>query len=163
MALLKADLDHALAGMNVSPEAGNAGSHHFEEHTSEVQLRIQAPSLTSLFEEAARGLAELLLGGDADRAREAAQTEPVELVRLTGRDRAALLVNWLNELIFLSETQHRVYTRVQVLYASDRELEARVQGAMAEALGTPVKAATLYGLSVEAEAGGFTATVVLDV
>jgi SHS2 domain-containing protein len=132
--------------------------HAFEEHTGEVRLRVEAPTLEGLFEEAARAMAELMLDtrpGPAD--------EPPEAVSLVARDPEALLVDWLNELIFLSETRKRIYTDVRVQRATDTALEATVRGVLPETLGTAVKAATLHGLRITRSPQGYAATVVLDV
>jgi SHS2 domain-containing protein len=132
--------------------------HAFEEHTGEVRLRVEAPTLAGLFEEAARGMAELMLDAGVETAE-----EPGETVRIVAKDREALLVDWLNELVFLSETRKRIYTDVRVDVASDTVLEATVRGVFPETLGTAVKAATLHGLAIEESPGGYAATVVLDV
>lgn len=135
-----------------------AARHSFEDHTGEVRLRLEAPTLAALFEEAALGLAELML-----EAPSGADEEPEQSVTVEARDCEALLVAWLNELVFLSETRGRVYTEARVHSVSDTRLEASVRGVFTETLRTAVKAATLHGLRVEQSARGFTATVVLDV
>jgi SHS2 domain-containing protein len=132
--------------------------HAFDDHTGDVRLRVEAPTLPGLFEEAARGLAELML----ERAMELG-LNGAERVSLRAPDREALLVDWLNELIFLSETRQRIYTDVTVHRASDTELVATVRGVLPEALRTAVKAATLHDLRVVEAQGGYSATVVLDV
>ena len=132
--------------------------HSFEDHTGEVRLRLEAPTLAALFEEAALGLAELMLEGPSD-----ANEEPEQSVTVEAPDCEALLVAWLNELVFLSETRGRVYTEVRVHSVSNTRLEASVRGVFPETLRTAVKAATLHGLRVEQSAHGYTATVVLDV
>ena len=138
---------------------GGPASHRFGEHTGEVRLEVSAPTCEELFAEAGRGLAELMLG-EVPRASAASETRPVEV---HGRDRAALLVDWLNELIFLSETSKQVFTRFEVERITETEARARVAGVAAEALKTPVKAATLHGVSVSRGKGGWQASVVLDV
>jgi SHS2 domain-containing protein len=132
--------------------------HAFEDHTGEVRMRVEAGTLAELFEEAARGLAELM-------QERPAPPDPgsAEHVRLRARDAEALLVDWLNELVFLSDTRERVYTDVRVTHITDTELEATVAGATPEALRTAVKAATLHGLAVRRSAEGYSASVVLDV
>ncbi len=136
-----------------------AASHRFGEHTGEVRLEVSAPTCEELFAEAGRALAELMLG-ELPQTPAAPGTRPVEV---HGRDRAALLVDWLNELIFLSETSKQVFTRFQVERITETEARARVAGVAAEALKTPVKAATLHGVSVSRSGGGWQASVVLDV
>lgn len=132
--------------------------HTFEEHVGEVRLRLRAPTLGGVFEAAARALAELLAGEVA-----AEPDAPAERVHLEATDRAALLAEWLNELIFLSETRRRVYPLARVEDVGERTLAATVRGAPLESVKTAVKAATLHDLRVERVDEGWTATVVLDV
>lgn len=119
---------------------------------------VKAPSLPELFVEAGRGLAELML----DQPERTPEEGPVTCV-VRARDREALLVDWLNELIYLSETRGRVYTELEIDALSERELHARVRGVAIETLRTAPKAATLHGLSIAEEPSGFSARVVIDV
>ncbi|HZA14886.1 MAG TPA: archease [Myxococcaceae bacterium] len=132
--------------------------HWFEEHTSEVQLVAVAPTLAELFVEAARGVAELLAEDLAVRPE-----GPTESVELHARDVEALLVDWLNEVIFLSETRKRVFSEIQVKRAGETEFAATLRGFEPQMIKTAVKAATLHGARVEKQEGGFRASVVLDV
>jgi len=133
-------------------------THSFEEHTGEVLLKITAPTLPQLFEEAGRALAELMAEQWTDDP--AAATE---LVVVRALDREALLVEWLNELVFRSETRERVYPYLRVTGLTDRELQAQIRGAVPNLLRTAVKAATYHRLQIAPSADGYTATVVLDV
>lgn len=137
---------------------GREPSHAFEEHTGEVRLRLSADDMRGLFEEAARALAELMLGEEPH-----GPSGPPERVEVRASDRAALLAAWLDELVFLSETRKRVWTDVRVLKLADDALSAEVSGVEADALRTQVKAATLHDLRIERSASGIDASVVLDV
>jgi len=136
------------------------GTHHFEPHTAEVQVRLEGTGLPALFEEASLALAELMLG---EEQREAPADTEEEHVTLEAEDTEALLVDWLNELISRSDARKRVYTDVRVDHLSDGELRARLRGFTPPVLKTAVKAATFHGLEVREHAGGVSATVVLDV
>lgn len=142
----------------VTRTGGRASRHRFDEHTGEVRLWLEAPTLPALLAEAARALAALM----AEPGGERAPSHP-ERVRVCGRDRAALLVAWLNELVFLSETRQRIYSDAEIESVSDREIRATVRGFEPAALRTAVKAATLHDARVDAGPDGFTACVVLDV
>ncbi len=135
-----------------------AASHRFEEHTGEVQLHILAPSLPELFAEAGLALAELI----AEQRGQSSQ-EAFEVVEIGAPDREALLVEWLNELIFRGETQRKVYDEFHITSLSDQSLRAEIRGAAPEQLRTAVKAATFHRLEIVPRAGGYSATVVLDV
>lgn len=133
--------------------------HRFEEHTGEVRLELSASSLEELFAEAGRALAEIMLGELP------ASTTPglEQRISVRARDRAALLVEWLNELIFRSETSKQVFTRLRVDRVGVNEMQAVVAGVSPESLRTQVKAATLHRLSLENRGGAWQASVVLDV
>jgi len=133
--------------------------HRFEEHTGEVRLVLSASTLEELFAEAGRALAELTLG----ELPASSTPGPEQRIAVRGRDRAALLVEWLNELIFRSETTKQVFTRLRVDRVGANEMQAAVAGVSPEGLRTQVKAATLHGLSLENRGGAWQASVVLDV
>jgi SHS2 domain-containing protein len=135
-----------------------SASHRFEEHVGEARLRLHATSLPALLEEAARALAELMCC-DLDGA-----LGPPLRVEVRAPDREALLVAWIDELLFLSEKHKRVWTEPHVERATDTEIRALVRGAEPPALRTQVKAATLHDLRVvDGDAGELDATLVLDV
>jgi SHS2 domain-containing protein len=131
--------------------------HAFVEHTSEVELRLHAPTLPALFVEAGRALAELMLG-----EREGAATVNDE-VRVTAPDREALLAAWIDELVFRAETRKAVFTRFAITHLDDGEIVAEIAGIAEPVLKTAVKAATFHRLRVAQEEGRWVATVVLDV
>jgi SHS2 domain-containing protein len=131
--------------------------HAFEDHTSEVRVRVWAPSLGALFEEAGRALGELMGEGATGAEGDA---EEVEVEAL---DRDALLVDWLNELVYRTEMRGRLYTEIRVDRIGGQYLFAWVRGRPFPEGGVPVKAATYHGLSIEEGPRGFSAAVVVDV
>jgi SHS2 domain-containing protein len=125
------------------------------EHTAEIELRIDAPTQEALLAGALDAFEELV-GGDPSG-------EPArhEIVVRSG-DPAIRLVEWLEELVFLAETEDFVPERLRSVEIGDGELRAEVEGRS----GHPsqlVKAVTYHGLSVEERADGWHARVVLDV
>lgn len=132
--------------------------HAFEEHTGEVRLRLRAPSLEALFVQAAHGLADLMVERVADLPLD--RTQEVEV---TGRDAEALLVSWLDELIFLTDTTGVVYPQVDELHLEEGRLVSRVRGGRPPSFKTSVKAATFHDLEVRVEEGQASAAVILDV
>jgi SHS2 domain-containing protein len=140
-------------------DVNSAPSHAFEDHTAELRVRLDAPTLAGLFEEAGRALGEVM-GAAAGEAK--AEGEP-EAVELEAPDREALLVEWMNELIYLAETRGKVYTEHHVERAGEGSLSAKIRGHAVPEGGLHVKAATFHGLSVVEGPRGFSATVILDV
>jgi SHS2 domain-containing protein len=133
-------------------------SHEVRQHTSEIELRIQAGWLGDLVAEAGKALAEVQLAG-AD----CVPGGPVRSIRVTSPDREALLVDWLNELIFLADIDRWVAMDFSIDLVDDTEVRARASGVTLEWAPSRAKAATLHGLRVENVAGGLEADVLLDV
>ena len=135
-----------------------SASHRFVDHTSEIGLQVRAATFGELLAEAARGLARLML-------REVPATAEGEArdFEVSAHDRESLLVDWLNEILFVAETGLWIPLEVEVLEASDTRIRARARGATVEVSPSMVKAATFHGLEVVETAEGFSAEVILDV
>jgi SHS2 domain-containing protein len=131
------------------------------EHEADVGLIVRGANGPELFAAAGLALFELVCRLDAVEEREryelAAEASGVE----------ALLVDWLNDLVYLFEGEGVVCRRFALP-------EWSATGYRAEAFGEPVdairheprdlvKAATYHGLSVRELAGGWEARVILDV
>jgi SHS2 domain-containing protein len=135
--------------------------HRFDDHTSEVELTLEADTLPELFTEAARALATLLLG-TADRPG-APRAATALRVAVQSSDLASLLVDWINELIYRTETAHMVFTEVDVVRLEEREIVADLRGLAEPELAGEVKAATLHQAQVAAAGTRFRGHVILDV
>jgi SHS2 domain-containing protein len=125
------------------------------DHTSELELEIEAASEEDVFAEALAALAELLSGEPSDEpARRSVSAE--------APDRPALLAAWLEELVFLAETEGFEPRAVESLALRADSLHATIAGR----LGAPpplVKAVTYHRLAFDPVEHGYSATVVLDV
>jgi SHS2 domain-containing protein len=125
------------------------------EHTAELELAIDAPDEPRVFEDATAALAELLDG--------ASSSSPVERrLSLDASERPALLAAWLEELVFLAETEGFVPAAIAWLELREDGLEAEVIGALDEPPPL-VKAVTYHRLMFEPGGAGYVARVVLDV
>ena len=87
-------------------------------------------------------------------------------MRLTADDREALLVDWLNHLLYLFDLDGFLGRDFQVESLTPERLEARVTGESFDPARHPsrtgVKAATFHQLSIVPVEDGWQATVVLD-
>jgi SHS2 domain-containing protein len=126
------------------------------DHTSELELEIEAASESEAFADALAALAELL-------ATEAAH-EPAARRRLSAQasDRPALLASWLEELVFLAESEGFVAAAVESLELGPNSVEATVAGFLNEPPPL-VKAVTYHRLAFAQAGDGYRARVVLDV
>lgn len=128
------------------------------EHPGEVRLHLRAAGLGELATVAGRALAELELGQMPGPVQGAWRHITVQ-----GRDREAVLVHWLNELIYLAESERWVAAEFAVDRETDTELRMRARGIAVTDAPSRVKAATFHGLHIAAVPTGVEADVVLDV
>lgn len=127
------------------------------EHTADLAIRISASTMPELFICAAEAMF-------AQLARPAtALPQSMLPVSVDGTDYESLLVNWLNELLFLHETNRQTYTEFLISDLSPQRLEATVKGAPLAEARMLIKAATYHGLSIKATSSGYSATVLFDV
>ena len=136
----------------------SAPSHRWVDHTAEVQLQVEADSLAGLLAEAGRALGALLL-----RGHEAEPSGEARTIEVSSVDREALLVDWLNEIVFLAEVERWVAVDFDVSEASETHLKASARGVAVDEPPALVKAATFHGLAVEEREGGLQAEVIFDV
>jgi SHS2 domain-containing protein len=133
-------------------------SHEFLDHTSETVLRLHAPDLDQLFAEAALAFARLEQGGISDTGEEQVRT-----VRLDGADPAGLLADFLNELIWLAETERLVPRSARVRITPPASLTGELRLSRLTRTPSLVKAATRHNLTFDLTPDGAVAEITLDV
>jgi len=130
-------------------------AHRFVEHVGEVEVELEADSETGIFASALAAFAELVGAGEGG--------EPaVHVVELTADDPPLLLVEWLNELVYLAEVEQFVPERLAAIDLLDGRLRATVAGRRA-APRHLVKAVTLSRLELDRDGARWHGRVVLDV
>jgi SHS2 domain-containing protein len=133
-------------------------THEFLEHTSELELRVCAPTLAALIEEAGHAVGELL------RTRLiGAESATTRVFKVNSCDREALLVDWLNEILFVAEAYRWAPIIFRVAECSDTMVRARGEGVTLLEAPALIKAATHHGLQVRDTKEGFQAQVILDI
>jgi SHS2 domain-containing protein len=84
-------------------------------------------------------------------------------VTLESYDLEALLVDWLNELIYSVESNQECYERYEIARLESTRLEAKVYGVTGRRPQKAIKAATFSGLAITPCAVGYEATIIFDV
>jgi SHS2 domain-containing protein len=133
------------------------------DHTADVGLRIRGADLDDLFRTAAEGLFDYVVANRAE-----IRPDEVEKVSLRDDSPADLLAAWLSELIFRSETHHRVFRDFDVRVEDDgTRLDATIHGEAIDRerhiLDHEVKAVTRHGLVLKREGEGWGAELILDI
>jgi len=134
-------------------------SFRFEEveHTADLALKVHGHSLKEVFINAACGLFSLM--ADLENLAPSVSRE----VHLEAPDHESLLVDWLNELLYLHEIEEEVYTRFEIETLYSTALSATVWGTKTKASKLTVKAATFHDLEIRETEDGYMTTVVFDV
>jgi len=129
----------------------------FVEHTAELELELESDSAEHALRDALLAFAELVGPGNGGEPYEPAEHR----IDVEGRDLPSVLASWLEELVFLSDTEG--------LVPEDADLRLdglRLTGVVRGRRGAPrpiVKAVTLHRLRFRPENGVWRGRVVLDV
>jgi riboflavin kinase/FMN adenylyltransferase len=143
----------------------HAGRYRFREveHTADRALFVWGREPADLFVGAARGMYGLM--GELERL----VPQTWRTIRLEATDWEGLLVEWLNELLFLSEQEGLLFTDFCIEPVSGITAEtglvvvASVGGAAAPVSGAHIKAATFHDLKVVRDGVGWSVTFTFDV
>ncbi|MFN2110730.1 MAG: archease [Anaerolineae bacterium] len=126
------------------------------EHTADLALHLWADDLPDLFGTAARGMFSLFVEIDA------AAPHKTTTLTLMALDVETLLVDWLNELLYLLEVQGTAYTTFEFTALTSTALTATLHGGPVAAYIAYVKAATFHDLVVVATPEGYETEIVFD-
>jgi SHS2 domain-containing protein len=128
------------------------------EHTADVGVVARGDTLEEAFRQAALGMLDIMgafLNGPGEEV-------PIEVA---ARDDAALLVEWLSEILYLHESSDAVVTNVSVHEVSDGRARGSVTLAprSSQLEGTAVKAITYHQLEVERDQDDWRIRVYVDI
>jgi len=117
------------------------------DHTADVGIIAYGDDISQAFANAARALFSLIT--ELDDMEEILHRD----IELTAPDEESLLVKWLNELIYLFDTENIVFKRFDITKLNNTQLKARSYGEKVDSskhrLKTGVKAATYHMLKVD--------------
>jgi SHS2 domain-containing protein len=143
-------------GLRSRPDQPDDG-YEFIDHPGDLKLRAWGRNLEELFANAATGMMIFLFGsGLAD-----APPYRTETIEIEARDREALLVDWLSELLYRATSEYHAYLGFRMRELTETKLKATVTAVAAEAI-EDIKAVTHHELSVRDREGGWEATIVFD-
>lgn len=136
--------------------AGDPSGFREREHTADWELEVWAPDLPGLLVQAARGM-YWLMGARLDGS-----TRLQHTLEFYGADEESLLVGFLQELLYLCDSQGLVFDQVEVTIDGEHG-RAELSGAPLARLGKEIKAVTYHNLAVRKTPTGLAATLVFDV
>ncbi len=129
-------------------------------HTADVGIIAYGTDINQAFANAAKALFSLIT--DLDDVEEVTHRD----IELTAPDQESLLVEWLNELIYLFDAEQIIFKRFDITQLSRTHLKARCYGHKVDSskhkLKTGFKAATYHMLKIE-KSNGSKVQVLFDI
>ena len=134
--------------------------YRFIDHTGDVGVVVEGGTLEELFQHAAESFFYVI-------------TEPENIegvasrkVSLYAAGQEELLVDWLNEFLYLFDTQGLLFGRFDIERLDEHRLEAIVWGEEYDKkkhpIKTTIKAVTFHQLRIEKKNGGWRAQIIFD-
>ncbi|MCK5449248.1 archease [Candidatus Pacearchaeota archaeon] len=135
--------------------------YNFLEHTADVKFRIESPTLEEMFSSSADALNETIRGNIKILEQKEKNFE------IEGKDLEELLYNFLEELLFLLDTENFLISKIKDIKIDleNKKLKCVATGDKAEnyKFTNDVKAITYHEMFIKEKNGKFICEVTLDV
>jgi len=127
------------------------------DHPSDIGIEAFGKDMKELFENSAFGMMDMMF--DLSGTPEEASFD----VKASADDPESLLVSWLSELLYLSDSKRVALSNFKIIKISDTELEAKVYGGKIGKVKRFIKAATYNQLEVKKERDSWRSRIIFDV
>ena len=131
------------------------------DHTADIGIVAYGADIKQVFANAALGLFNLM--ADLGNLKEDTKRE----IELSAEDVEVLLVEWLNELIYISDVEHIIFKRFEINELSNTQLRAICFGEKIKSgqhkLKREIKAATYHMLRLNKENGSYKVQIIFDI
>ena len=127
------------------------------EHTADWSIRVRGATLPELFVNAATGMYSLM----ADLSAITPTTE--RTIEASSVDAEALLVKWLNELLYHTEMNGEVFCEFAIVSLESARLVSTAKAGRGIELKKQIKAVTFHNIQIASGENGYEVTIVFDV
>jgi SHS2 domain-containing protein len=133
----------------------------FEEisHTADIKIRVRALTLEDLFSETFNALMQVMYGTERSGG-------IVKEIKVESPDNESLLLDFLSEVLFVSEVESLVFFNTSISIHGSRltaELSGEPFDPIRHAGGSEVKGISYSGLSIIHDANGYMLDIIFDV
>lgn len=146
--------------------------YQFLEHTGDIKMHASGKTLEELFVNAALGMMGCIYGNHITHA----QKSCIQHINLNSQDLESLLVDWLSELLYLSDINNCAYLKYDIqkfksgtepikdgsIPPQQFQIQAIIHGTQAQAVDE-IKAVTYHGLKIMHKQNLWEATIIFDV
>jgi len=112
------------------------------EHKADLKIRAFGKTKEELFLNMLFGMAE------SQKAELKTKERTKREVKIKSLDSATLLVDFLNEVLYLSQVNKEVYPKAEFDKFTDTEIKGKLIGQKVERFGEDIKAVTYHGLDI---------------
>ncbi len=140
---------------------GNNKSAGFEEvsHTADLEIRVWAKDLESLFRQSAAGMVHL--SGVEDLVEGISSVK--QTISLEAMDYEGLLILFLEELLYRLTEDYMIYDIQKLSISTEYTLKANLKGSQIKSYQRDIKAVTYHNLNVRTTADGYEVQIVFDI
>ena len=129
------------------------------EHTADILMRVRGATLNELFAEAGRAMFSVMYGPCEERGVE-------RRIDLEAENLESLLIDYLSELLFITEVENTVFCAFDVDLRGTR-LSAVLRGEPFDparhSAGSLVKGISYFGLEIVKEEEGYVVEIIFDI
>ena len=131
----------------------------FEEisHTADWSIRVWAEDFVGLLTESARGMYALANAEDSEGPRVRRE------LLLEGVDAESLLVTFLEELLYLTESEGLIFDQFDISEIKETKINAMMEGVALRSIEKEIKAVTFHNLEIKETERGLEVEIVFDV
>ena len=147
----------------ISTQSLPSVEYEYFDHTADIGLKAYGDSLASMFENAAKGMFSIMF-------ETISEVDPAKVLKVELKEeenQEQLLIDWLNELLFLLETEDLVLSRFNVTDIGPKGLKAEVSGSpfdpQVHRYKTEVKSATYHMLEIGRENDKYFGRILFDI
>lgn len=131
------------------------------DHTADIGIIAYGPDVEHVFANAATGMASLIV--DLDEIGDHIERN----IELASDDDENLLVEWLNELLYIFDVEHILFKRIEVSNVHDATIKAMCFGDKIDfqrhRVKREIKAATYHMLTLSKEQNMYSVQVIFDI
>lgn len=128
-------------------------------HTADIRLSVEGRDLEEIFKDALKGMVFIAGPREPEDSKKTKRR-----IRISAGDRTALLIDFLNEVLFGMEKNYEFYTDVDFKELSPIKLAAELKARPAIRFERNIKAVTYHEAEItENESGFLSTTIVFDI
>ncbi|MDI6883326.1 MAG: archease [Patescibacteria group bacterium] len=127
-------------------------------HTADLKIQVYGETKKELFKNALFGMTSGL------RPKTKNKKSKIKKIKVKSLNLETLLVDFLSEVLYLTQVNKEIYNEAKFKKFSDTEIEAELRGKKVERFGEDIKAVTYHGLDIhQREDGAWQATLLFDI